>query len=31
MLKLHLNELKCIEIFARENGMKHFDVYGDDL
>ena len=31
MLKLNLNKLKYIKICARENGMKRFDGYGDEL
>ena len=31
MLKFHLNKLRCIDIFAKENAMKYFDIYGDEL
>lgn len=31
MLKFHLNKTRCIDIFARENSMKYFDTYGDEM
>lgn len=31
MLKLHLNKMRCLEIFARESTMKYFDIYGNEL
>ena len=31
MLKLHLNRIRCLEVFARDNRLKYFDIYGDEL
>ena len=31
MLKLHLNKIKCLEVFARDQKLKYFDVYGEEM